>query len=74
MTHRYKILEEERVPTHVLQVSNTKYISAILNKLDSQQKRQLEENCIGHVARLPELKLSAQLIHEMVNRSVVCRK
>ncbi|XP_022899344.1 uncharacterized protein LOC111412647 [Olea europaea var. sylvestris] len=56
------------------QVSNTKYISVVINKLDPQQKRQLEDSCIGHVARLPELKLSAQLIHEMVNRSVVCRK
>lgn len=33
-----------------------------------------EESYLWHVTKLPELKLSAQLVDKMINKSIICQK
>ncbi|CAA2956261.1 Hypothetical predicted protein [Olea europaea subsp. europaea] len=70
MEFDYCIPEEARLQAHILQRSNLKYVKIVMDLFDDRQRDEFQNSPFGYLAEVAEIQFSAQLIQQLVFRTI----
>ncbi|CAA2933634.1 Hypothetical predicted protein [Olea europaea subsp. europaea] len=70
MEFDYCIPEEARLRAHISQRSNLKYVKTVMDVFDDRQRDEFRNSPFGYLAEVAEIQFSAQLIQQLVFRTI----
>ncbi|CAA3027292.1 Hypothetical predicted protein [Olea europaea subsp. europaea] len=70
MEFDYCIPEEARLRAHISQRSNLKYVKTVMDVFDDRQRDKFRNSPFGYLAEVAEIQFSAQLIQQLVFRTI----
>ncbi|CAA3027939.1 fasciclin-like arabinogalactan 2 [Olea europaea subsp. europaea] len=70
MEFDYCIPEEARLRAHISQRSNLKYVKTVMDLFDDRQRDEFRNSPFGYLAEVAEIQFSAQLIQQLVFRTI----
>ncbi|CAA2967025.1 Hypothetical predicted protein [Olea europaea subsp. europaea] len=70
MEFDYCIPKEARLRAHISQRSNLKYVKTVMDVFDDRQRDEFRNSPFGYLAEVAEIQFSAQLIQQLVFRTI----
>lgn len=70
MEFDYCIPKEARLRAHISQRSNLKYVKTVMDVFDDRQHDEFRNSPFGYLAEVAEIQFSAQLIQQLVFRTI----
>ncbi|CAA3009252.1 Hypothetical predicted protein [Olea europaea subsp. europaea] len=70
MEFYFCISEDARLRAHISQWSNLKYVKIVIDHFDDRQREDFRNSPYGYLAEVPEIQFSAQLIQQLVFRTI----
>ncbi|CAA3024180.1 Hypothetical predicted protein [Olea europaea subsp. europaea] len=74
MDFEFLIPEDARLRTHISQRSNLKYVKTVMDHFDERQCEDFCNSPLGYLANIPDIQFSAQLILQLLFRTVRTEK
>ncbi|CAA2995452.1 Hypothetical predicted protein [Olea europaea subsp. europaea] len=74
MEFEFLILEDVRLRVHISQRSNLKYMKIVVDHFDERQHEDFSNSSLGYLAEVLDIQFSAQLIQQLVFKSVHAEK
>ncbi|CAA2957854.1 Hypothetical predicted protein [Olea europaea subsp. europaea] len=65
MDFQFLVPENVRLPAHISQRSNLKYVKTVMDNFDDRLRAEFRDSCLGFFADVPEIQFSAQLIQAL---------
>ncbi|CAA2996729.1 Hypothetical predicted protein [Olea europaea subsp. europaea] len=70
MEFEFRISEDARLRAHISQRSNLKYTKTVMDHFDERQREDFRNSSLGYLAEVSDIQFSAQLIQQLVFRTV----
>ncbi|CAA2973241.1 Hypothetical predicted protein [Olea europaea subsp. europaea] len=70
MEFEFRIPESARLRAHISQRSNLKYVKIVMDQFDERHREDFRNTSLGYLAVVPDIQFSAQLIQQLVFRTI----
>ncbi|CAA2959632.1 Hypothetical predicted protein [Olea europaea subsp. europaea] len=74
MEFEFHIPEDARLRAHILQRSNLKLVKTVMDHFNERRWEDFRNSSLGYLAEVPDIQFSAQLIQQLVFRTVRTNK
>ncbi|CAA3002373.1 Hypothetical predicted protein [Olea europaea subsp. europaea] len=74
MEFEFLIPEDAQLRAHIFQRSNLKYVKTVMDHIDERQHEDFRNSPLGYLADIPDIQFSAQLILQLLFRTIRTEK